>query len=419
MSISADRIWRNIGQLVTAAGEGAAELGVVQQAALAASEGRIVWVGPDADAGRALTWTPDARIVDAGGRLVTPGFVDSHTHLVWAGQRAAEFHERLSGVSYATQLGAGRGILATVAATRAADEQQLLALAADRLHACARCGSTTVEIKTGYGLDFATEDRSLRVIERLAAASRANHGPRVVATFMGAHVVPAERRAARERYMRELLDEMLPAFAGRARFCDVFCENGAFDVTESRAILQRAAGLGYELKVHANQLSSAGGALLAAELHAASADHLDHLDESEIEALREANVAATLLPGCSMTLREPYPNGRRLVDAGLAVALATDYNPGTCCCENMQLMLALACLNMGMTIEEAIRAATINGARALRLDHEVGSLEPGKWCDLLIWNAESYLELGYSLGANRVRTVVIGGEVFAPLLPHP
>jgi imidazolonepropionase len=408
--ITADRIWRRIRQLVTVAGDGPAALGIISNAALAAHAGRIVWVGPDGDADTAINLSPGAIVHEAEGRLVTPGFVDSHTHLVWAGSRAAEFHERLSGTSYTTQLGSGRGILSTVTATRAASEETLFALAVERLRACLRYGTTTVEIKTGYGLDFATEDRSLRVIERLAAYSRASNGPRVVSTFIGAHVQPAEHHDSRARYVRLIIDEMLPAFAGRARFCDIFCEDIAFDVQESRAILARAAELGYGIKLHANQLSSSGGALLAAELHATSADHLDHLADHEIAALRDAGVVATLLPGCSMTLREPYPDGRRLIDAGLTLALATDYNPGTCACENMQLMLALACLNMGLTIEEALRAATLGGARALRLDHEVGSLDPGKWCDLLVWNCASYLELGYGLGANRLHQAFVAGN---------
>ncbi|HSH82965.1 MAG TPA: amidohydrolase family protein, partial [Herpetosiphonaceae bacterium] len=233
--------------------------------------------------------------------------------------------------------------------------------------------------------------------------------------FMGTHVVPLEHRASRDVYIRRIVEEMLPAFAGRARFCDVFCERGAFDAAESRAILQRAATLGYGLKLHANQFGSSGGALLAAELGATSADHLDHVTDDEIRALQAAGVVAVLLPGCSMTLREPYPPARRLVDGGVTVALATDYNPGTCACENMQLMLALGCLQLGLTIEESIRAATRHGARAVGLEAEVGSLEPGKCCDLLLWNARDYLELGYSLGANRLASVVVEGDIAAEM----
>ncbi len=412
--IIADRIWRNIGQLVTAAGDGPAGLGVLRHAALAARDGRIVWIGSEHEAGAALRLLPDGRVFDARGRLVTPGFVDAHTHLVWAGSRAAEFHERLSGTSYTEQLGAGRGILSTVAATRRAGEEELFELASERLDACLRYGSTTVEIKTGYGLDRQTEERCLRVIERLQARP-AGRGPRVVATFMGAHVVPLEHRASREVYIRAIVEEMLPAFAGRARFCDVFCERGAFDAAESRAILRRAAALGYGIKIHANQFGSSGGALLAAELGASSADHLDHITDDEIAALQEADVVAVLLPGCSMTLREPYPPARRLVDGGVSVAIATDYNPGTCACENMQLMLALGCLELGLTIEEALRAATRHGARAVGFEAEVGSLEPGKRCDLLLWNTHDYLELGYSLGANRLAGVVVDGEIAAEM----
>ncbi len=403
---TADLIVENIGQLVTVATDAPDGLGVITNAALAAHSGRIVWIGATTEWQRHVQLAPGATQIDGEGRLVTPGFVDSHTHIVYAGQRAAEFHERLHGASYADQLSQGRGILSTVKATRAASDQELLALARHRLHSCMIHGSTTVEIKTGYGLDRQTEERSLMAIERLRGL-----GPRVVTTFMGAHVVPAEYRDDRQTYLRLLIDDMLPAFAGRAQFCDVFCEDGAFSVDESRALLQRAHALGYRLKIHANQLAASGGAALAAELGAVSADHLDYVSDNEIVALAKAGVVATLLPGCSMTLRTAYPSAKPLLATGVPIALATDYNPGTCACENMQLMITLAVLHMDLTIEEALRAATLGGAQALAMQHEAGSLEVGKYADLLLWDAETYLELGYRLGTNLVQGVIVGGQM--------
>lgn len=406
MSITADLVVHRIGQLATVAADAPDLVGPRPDAALAARDGRIVWIGASSDWQRHVAITPATRVIDARGRLVTPGFVDSHTHIVYAGHRAAEFHERLTGVSYTAQLGQGRGILSTVAATRTASTAALIAAARGRLQSCLAHGSTTVEIKTGYGLDVATEARSLHVIDALHAI-----GPRVVATFMGAHVVPPEYRADRAAYMRVLIDEMLPAFAGRARFCDVFCESDAFSVEESRALLTRARALGYRLKIHANQLGASGGAALAADLGVVSADHLDYVTASELRALARARVVAALLPGCSMTLRTAYPSARPFLDNGVPVAIATDFNPGTCACENMHLMITLAVLHMDMTIAEALRAATLGGARALAMDHEVGSLEVGKRADLLLWDAESYLELGYRLGTNLVRTVLVDGRI--------
>jgi imidazolonepropionase len=406
--IVADFAVTNIGQLVRVpAARPAQDLGLLRDAGLAAQGGRIVWIGAAQDLARYVLVPSEATVLDAEGALATPGFVDSHTHLVYAGQRAHEFHERLSGLSYGEQLGQGRGIHSTVAATRAASEGELIGLAERRLRSCLAHGSTTVEIKTGYGLDLASEARSLAVIEALQGQA----GPRVVATFMGAHVIPAEYRGSRAAYMRLLIDEMLPAFRVRASFCDVFCDEGAFSVEESRALLRRARDLGYRLKIHANQLAASGGAELAAELGCLSADHLDHVSKAELEALGRAGVVATLLPGCSMTLREPYPSAKPFLAAGVPIALASDFNPGTCACENMQLMLTLAVLNMDLSVEQALRAATLGGAMALGMQREVGSLELGKRADLLLWDAESYLELGYRLGTNLVRRVIVDGRV--------
>jgi imidazolonepropionase len=412
---AADWVLTGAGRLVTLAPERVAgvggPLGVIERGALAAREGRIVWVGPEADlAGQvALDGVPAATYFDAAGRAVLPGFVDSHTHFVFAGGRAAEFQLRHAGVSYEEIARGGGGILNTVRATRAATTDELRELAHERLQSFAAYGTTTVEGKTGYGLDRASEGRCLDVMNELATESGV---PAVVPTFLGAHTIPPEYREmpeGRYAYVQLVRDEMLPAFAGRARFCDVFCERTAFTVEEAQRILERARDLGYRLKLHANQLGPTGGARLAAELGTVSADHLDFASDDELALLRAAGVTATLLPGCSFSLSTPYPSGRRLVDLGLRVALATDFNPGTSYCESMQMMIALAVSAMGMTLDEALSAATMGGAAALGMEGEIGSLEPGKRCDLIVLRSGDERELAYHFGVNLVAQTVVGG----------
>jgi imidazolonepropionase len=334
---------------------------------------------------------------------VTPGFVDSHTHLVFAGDRAEEFHLRRAGVSYGELLAQGKGILTTMNATRQADAQTLLALARSRLSSLRDYGTTTVEVKTGYGLSVETEERCLRLIHELNTDNKV----RVVPTFLGAHSIPPEYKSRRGEYVDLVVHEMLPRFVALARFCDVFCEREAFSLEESRRILTRAKELGYLLKVHADQLSPSGGTRLAAELGAVSADHLDYASDGDLDALRSAGVVATLLPGCSYTLRSPYPPARRYFEHGLTVALATDFNPGTSYCENMQMILGLAMSNMGMTLEEALLATTISGAKALGLQEQIGSVEVGKRCELALWSIQDYHEIGYHFGVNLVQSVFV------------
>lgn len=418
-TIQASMVVRNIRQLVTMAQQpipgASGPLQVISNAAIAVHRNSIVWIGADDDAEpifQHATQTPrdGIAIVDAQGAVVTPGLVDSHTHLVFAGDRAEEFHQRRSGVSYADLLAQGRGILTTVNATRNANTDMLMQLAEARLNVVRAYGTTTVEVKTGYGLDKITEETCLRIINNLNALEDSPLHPhshvRVVPTFLGAHTVPPEYRERRADYVDLLVKEMLPSFVGMAHFCDVFCEQEAFSLEESRRILTAARDLGYKLKLHADQLSSSGAAGLAAELGATSADHLDFASDDELDAMREAGVVATLLPGCSYTLRTPYPSARRLLDRGLHVALATDFNPGTSYCENMQTMIGLAMSTMDMTLEEALTAATINGARALALEDQIGSIEVGKKCELALWSINDYHEIGYHFGINLIRSIL-------------
>jgi imidazolonepropionase len=418
--IQASTVISNIGQLVTIAQQPIAGatgvLQVISDAAIAVHDGVIAWIGPNDHVEHIFYNDPESNndgisIVDAQGVVVTPGFVDSHTHLVFAGDRAEEFHLRRAGISYGELLTQGRGILTTVHATRNADTEILTEMAISRLNTMRHYGTTTVEAKTGYGLDMITEEACLRILNNLNALetdpSYEYSRVRVVPTFLGAHVVPPEYRERRSAYVDLIVEEMLPSFVGLAYFCDVFCEREAFTVEECHRILMRAKELGYSLKIHADQLSPSGGAKLAAELGATSADHLDYADDTDLDRLRDAGVVATLLPGCSYSLRSPYPSARRFIDRGLHVALATDFNPGTSFCENMQMMLSLAMSSMGMSIEEALQAITINGARALALHQIIGSIEIGKRCELAFWSIRDYHEIGYHFGVNLIQSVLI------------
>jgi imidazolonepropionase len=415
--LDADFALTGVSRLVTLALPGtlpdaSGRLSVIEQGALAALNGRIVWVGAERDlAARVrLSAVPERARLDAGNHAVLPGFVDSHTHFIFAGSRADEFQLRHAGVSYEEIARRGGGIVNTVRATRAASHEELLRLGRARLASLRAHGTTTVEGKTGYGLDIATEERCLDVMRELG---REPGSPHVVPTFLGAHTLPPEFRGSPERrdeYVRLVREEMLPRFAGLARFCDVFCEATAFTPEETRAILGRAKELGYALKLHANQLGASGGAGIAAELGAVSADHLDFATDAELDQLRAASVVATLLPGCSFSLATPYPAARRFYDHGLEVALATDFNPGTCYCENMQMMIALAVSAMGMSLAEALRAATMGGAAALGMRNEVGSLEPGKLCDLIVMTSATESDLAYHFGVNLVQRTLVAGQ---------
>ncbi|HEX2372591.1 MAG TPA: imidazolonepropionase [Actinomycetota bacterium] len=398
------------GQLVTCDPElGEGPLGLVGRGAVAAAGGRVLYAGPEAGLPE-LEMGPDAVTVDAAGRAVLPGFVDAHTHLVFAGDRADEFAARLRGVGYEEALAAGGGINRTVRETRAASDAELEADAAGRLATALAYGTTTLEAKSGYGLTVEDERRSLQVLDRLAARSPVE----VVPTFLGAHLVPEEFAADRAGYLDLLEREMLPACAPLAEFVDAFCDRGALTVAESRRVLEAGARHGLRGKLHANELGSTGGATLAAELGCVSADHLLFCDQQEAKALAAAGTVAVLLPGTSFLLR----TGRAapvqvLREAGATLAIGTDCNPGTCYSESMQLMVALACVHGGLTPEEAVLAATDGAARAVGRGGKAGRLGPGAACDLVVLAGRSYLDLAYHLGVNLASVVVKDGAVVA------
>jgi len=401
------------------------------RSAVAVWDGRIVAAGPQPEVIRAIEaagHSPDefARL-DAAGGLVTPGLIDAHTHLVFAGTRESEWQMRARGAGYLQILESGGGILSTVAATRRASDEDLLAGARGRLVEMLANGTTTAEAKSGYGLDVATELRQLGVIGRLDS-----EGPiQLVPTYLGAHAVPAEFRdqaagvpvvatgTATDRYVAHVIREQLPAVArqGVARFCDVFCEEGVFSADQSRLILRAAVDLGLRLRVHADELQPSGGAELAAELGCVSADHLAAPSDGGVAALARAAksgspVVATLLPATSWFLgAHHFAPARRFIDAGIPVALATDLNPGTSPTLSLTLVMSIACLEMGLTPSEALAAVTINAAHALGLGAEIGSIEPGKQADMVIWAVPTVEQLPYWLGARPARVVIKRGRV--------
>lgn len=392
---------RNVGELITNAPDRPGDLGIVHGAAVAVRDGAVVWVGHDDDVPVALLRSP---VLDAGGAAVIPGFVDAHTHLVFAGDRADEFAARLGGASYEEVLAAGGGIHSTVRATRDASEDDLVATAARRARRMLRMGTTTVEVKSGYGLTTDDEVRLLRVAAQVADEV----GIGVVRTFLGAHV--PDRGVPEAEYVERVVTEMLPAAAPHAEFCDVFVDRGAFSVESARRIFAAAAALGLVARVHAEQLTHTGAAVLAAEVGAASADHLDHVTPSDAAALAAAGVVATLLPGAGLSMRAEQAPARLLWDAGVTVALATDCNPGTSYVESMQLVVALGSLQMGLAVDEAVWAATRGGARSLRRD-DLGIVRPGAAADLVILDAPSHRHLAYRPGTDLAATVVKSGVV--------
>ena len=367
-------------------------LGRLNDAAVVVQDGLIAWVGPAAQA------PPADDRQDVGGRAVIPGFVDSHSHLVFAGDRSAEFAARMTGVPYD-----GGGIAASVNATRAASDEELRALVGARVAEMRAQGTSTVEIKSGYGLSVADEARSLRIAAEFTSET----------TFLGAHVVPPEFADRRPEYVELVTGEMLAACAPHARWIDVFCEPHsahAFTEEEARVVLSAGRDAGLALRVHGNQLGHGPGVRLAVELGAASVDHCTFLSETDVEQLAAASdtTVATLLPGVEFSTRSPYPNARRLLDAGVRIALASDCNPGTCYSSSMPFVLALAVREMGLTPAEALLAATVGSAKSLRRN-DIGAIRPGNPADLTVLDAPSYLHLSYRAGVPIARALASGG----------
>ncbi len=385
-------------------------LGIIRDGAVAIGGDKIVAVGDTLD----ILSLADShtRKLDARGKIVLPGFVDAHTHVVFAGDRANEFEMRLQGATYLDIQKAGGGIMSTVRATRAAFLDELVAQTRPRLDAMLAHGTTTAEAKTGYGLDVENELKMLAAIGRLDAEQPID----LVPTFLGAHVVPAEFKDRADDYVALVTQEMLPAVkqaqGARGIFCDVFCDDGAFTLAQTRQILTRAHELGFALRVHADEFANLGAARLAAELGAASADHLMVTRRDEMRAMGEENVVAVLLPGTTFGLgKTDFADGRAFVEESVPVALGSDINPGTCWCESMPFIIALACRYEKLTPSEAIAAATINAAASLGRSDSIGSLEPGKLADILIADVPDYRHLAYRFGANPIETVVKRGRI--------
>jgi imidazolonepropionase len=401
-------------QLVTLAGlprarrgKELSELGIISDGAFVAAGGRVTHIGKSTEIEKLCE--RETEVIDASGCVVLPGFVDAHTHLVFAGDRLDDFEARARGESYEQIAKRGGGIRTTVRATRAATEDELYALAKKRVSWFLQNGTTTVEAKSGYGLTLEDELKILRVIQRIGRETPLETVP----TFLGAHAVPPEFRGDRAGYISLIIEEMLPRIAGEklAEYCDIFCERGYFDVEDTRRILIEAKRHGFELRMHVDQLTNGGGAKLAAELGATTADHLEQTAADGINALAKADIQPVLLPGSVYALgSKKYPGARAMIDAGLAVVLATDFNPGSSPSASMPMMLSLAVTQMRMSPEEAITAATVNAAASLNRVHKIGSLEVGKLANFAICDCEDYRELAYWFGVSLVRDVFVRGE---------
>ena len=405
----------NIAQLLTFPGLDAPRrgrdlsfIGLIRDAAVLIEKGVIVAAGPK-EVILKRTSPEKCRIVDALGRVVLPGFVDAHAHPVFAAPRLFDFEQRTRGRTYSEIAAGGGGILSTVDLVRRSSAETLTASLKRWTQKFLESGTTTVEAKSGYGLDWENERKILQVL-----AQAVKEGPLgIIPTFLGAHAVPPELREKREVYIRRIIEEMIPQVAEEnlARFVDVFCEGGYFSKEESQKIFEASQKAGLGLKIHAEQLSRSGGAALAADFEVSSADHLDFADDSDIRALARSKVVACLVPGSNYFLSKPYPPARKLIDSGAAVALATDFNPGTCPCWDMRMILSIACTQMKMKIEEALSASIVNGAWAIGLGKTHGSLQAGKIADLVCHEAEDYRELPYYFGQTPVLWTMKKGEI--------
>ncbi len=380
----------------------------LQHVSIASKDGRIVWVGPAVELGQNVTIEGSARFYNGEGLLAVPGFVDSHTHLVYAGDRSDEFEMRVQGRSYLDILAAGGGILRTTNAVRGLSEEELFVKSAQRLEQVMKTGVTTVEIKTGYGLDLENEMKMLRVVDQLRAA----YPVRIVATFMGAHAVPADRRADPDAFVNEICNVWIPEVArsGLAEFNDVFTENKAFSVAQSRRILEAGLKYGLKAKIHADEVNVLGGVDLAVELGAISADHLLMTGDEGIKKLAGSGVIPTVLPGTSTYLMESHhAAARKMIDAGLPLAIASDHNPGSCQFLGANIIQSLAMLQLKMSASEALIAGTLHAAHALALGNETGAIEVGRRTDLALFALNSFRQIGYQVGQNSLFELIIDG----------
>jgi imidazolonepropionase len=385
-------------------------LGMISNGSIAIKEGRILWVGKTGELPEDFVLDSQVQEVDATGKVVMPGLIDSHTHIIFGGSRENEFEQRIQGLSYLEIAGRGGGILSTVEATRRASVEELLLLGKKRLDRLLSKGVTTIEAKSGYGLSLEAELKILRVMRTL----QEDHPVGLVPTFLGAHTFPREFKDEKRRYIDLLIKEMIPEVAGEglAEFCDVFCEEKAFNLEESREILEAGKRYGLKPKIHADQLSPGGGAELAAEVGAYSADHLEYVSQQGIERMAEAGVVAVLLPGASFFLSmKQYPPAREMIEKGVRVSLSTDLNPGSSMTESLPLMMTMGCLYYNMTPAEAIRAVTVNAARSMGKEGEIGSLEPGKKADMILLDIPNYRYLPYHFGVDHVDIVIKEGRI--------
>ena len=412
--MKADLILKNIGKLVTMQGsssfrvkEEMNKINIIENAYIAVKNGKILAIGVGDEFGNLCG--DDTKIHDAEGLLVTPGLIDSHTHLIHGGSRENEFSMKLNGVPYIEILNNGGGILSTVKATKEASEEELYKKAKKSLDRMLEFGVTTVEEKSGYGLELNTEIKQLEVARVLDK----NHPVDLVHTFLGAHAVPEEYKENHKAYLDILVDVMMPKIKdmGLAEFCDVFCEEGVFTIEESEYILQKAKEMGYKLKIHADEIESLGGAELAAKLGCVSADHLMAASDEGIKMMAENNVVANILPATSFNLNKNYADCRKMIDMGAIVSLSSDYNPGSCPSENLQLVMQLGCLHLKMTPNEVLTAVTINAAYAIDRADKIGSIEVGKNADFVVFDARNVEYLMYHFGINHTKKVYKNGNL--------
>ncbi len=412
--MTGNMIIKNASQLVTCSGfkakqgKAMSNLHIIADGAVVIENGRIIDVGKTEEVLERVTES-DYKTIDATGKSVLPGFVDSHTHFVFGGYRAEEFSWRLGGEDYMEIMNRGGGIAATVAATREASKEELIKSGRKRLESMLSFGVTTVEGKSGYGLDEGTEIKQLEVMRELDDI----HPIDIVRTFLGAHAIPEDFKGREGQFIDYMADDIMPQVTNRnlAEFCDVFCEKEVFSVEQSKKLLIKAKELGFKLKIHADEIFPLGGTELAAEVGVISADHLLHASDNGIAELAKCGIVATLLPGTAFSLKEAYARGRFIIDQGCAVALATDFNPGSCFTESIPLIFVLATLYMGITIEEAVTALTINGAAAVDRADRIGSIDVGKAGDVIILEFPSYKYIPYHIGVSCVEKVIKNGNL--------